>query len=74
MHKLNQKTSWIVFGAICVVFTLISISSQFAARRVTNDMSKWENYMENKEDMTPEEAGKAMGEFLKGLQNEVNKE
>ncbi len=74
VHNLNQKTSWIVFGAICAVFTLISISSQFAVRRVTNEMSKWENYMENKEDMTHEEAGKAMGEFLKGLQKEVNKE
>ena len=73
VHKLNQKTSWIVFGAICAVFTLISISSQFAERKVTNDMRKWENYMENKEDMTPEEAGKAMREFLKGLQEEVNK-
>ena len=74
VHNLNQKTSWIVFGAICAVFTLISISSQFAVTRVTNEMSKWENYMENKEDMTPEEAGKAMGEFLKGLQKEVGKE
>ena len=74
VHNLNQKTSWIVFGAICAVFTLLSISSQFAVRRVTNEMSKWENYMENKEDITHEEAGQAMGEFLKGLQKEVNKE
>jgi len=74
VHNLNQKTAWIVFGAICAVFVLTSIGSQFAARRVTKEVSKWEKEIEMREDMTPEEAGRAMGEFLKGLEKGVGKE
>jgi hypothetical protein len=73
VHKLNPKTAWIVFGAICAFFVLASISSQFASRRITKDMTKWGEKTEKMEDMTPEEAGKAMGEFLKGLEKGAGK-
>ena len=74
VHSLNPKTAWIVFGAIAAVFALISISSQFAARKVTDEMSKWEEQMGEMNDMTPEQAGKAVGEFLKGLEKGAGKE
>ncbi len=73
VHKLSPKTAWIVFGAICTFFALASISSQFASRRITKEMTKWGEKMEKMEDMTPEEAGKTMGEFLKGLEEGIGK-
>ena len=73
VHKLNPKPAWIVFGAICAFFALASISSQFASRRMAKDMTKWGEKMEKMDDMTPEEAGKAMGEFFKGLEKGAGK-
>jgi hypothetical protein len=74
VHNIAAKTAWIVFGAIAALFALISIGSQFTARRVTSGLNKWEQEMGKTGEMTPEEAGKAMGEFLKGLEKEVGKE
>lgn len=74
VHNIAAKTAWIVFGAIAALFALISIGSQFAARKVTSGLNKWEQEMGKTGEMTPEEAGKAMGEFLKGLEKEVGKE
>jgi len=74
VHNVAAKTAWIVFGAIAALFALISIGSQFAARRVTSGLSKWEQEMGKTGEMTPEETGRAMGEFLKGLEKEVGKE
>ena len=68
VHGLNSKISWIVFGVIFLLFSLISISSQYATRNIASKMEKYGTQMENIKDMTPEEAGKAMGEFLKGLE------
>jgi hypothetical protein len=73
VHKLNQKTSWIVFGTICAVFILIVISSQFAAGRINSEMGKWKNYSENKGYMSLEKADEATEEFLKGLQRQINR-
>jgi hypothetical protein len=74
VHNIAAKTAWIVFGAIAALFALISIGSQFAARKVTSGLNKWEQEMGKTGEMTPEEAGKAMGEFLKGLEKEVGQE
>jgi hypothetical protein len=73
VHNIKPKTAWIVFGVICTLFALTTISSQFAARRTADEMGKWEKKMEKFEEMTPEEAGRAMGEFLKGLEKGVDK-
>ena len=74
VHNVAPKTAWIVFGAIAALFALISIGSQFAARRVTSGLDRWEKELEKTGEMTSEEAGRAMGEFLKGLEKEVGKE
>jgi len=74
VHKLNPKVSWIVFGAIGLLFSLISISSQYTARSITTQMGSFGGKMENMKDMTPEEAGRAMGEFLKGIDKGAKEE
>ena len=73
VHNIKAKTAWIVFGVICALFAMTTISSEFAARRATNEMSKWGEKMERLEEITPEEAGKAMGEFLKGMEKGAGK-
>lgn len=68
VHNLQARTSWIVFGAICAVLVLTSISSQIAARKAANRLQTLQNQMGDINKMKPEEAGKALGEFLKGMQ------
>lgn len=67
-HKVAKKTAWIVFGIIFVIFAFTSVGSQCAARKMKSTMSPWTDRMEEAGEMSPEEAGKAMGEFFKGLQ------
>jgi hypothetical protein len=67
VHDVPAKTAWIVFGAICAVLALTSVSSQLAARRVARSVNSL-NSLQNMDKMKPEEAGQAMGQFLKGLQ------
>jgi hypothetical protein len=73
-HEVQAKMAWIVFGAIAVVLALISINSQLAARRAVKHLNSLQNTFQNIDKMKPEEAGQAMGEFLKGLQKGSGKQ
>ncbi len=75
VHGIKQQTAWIVFGSIFAVFAVLSISAETAGRKMAKEMEAWsqehEQNMRNLErlqEMSPEEAGKAMGEFFKGMQ------
>jgi len=68
VHKIKTNTAWIVFGILFLLMGLMSISSQCAARKMLKGMAPWAEKVENMDKMSPEEAGKAMGDFLKGLQ------
>ncbi|MGV8075180.1 MAG: YIP1 family protein [Syntrophobacteraceae bacterium] len=68
VHQIQPKLAWIVFGFICAVFALGSISSQMAARKMTTELDEFKRQTEQLEQMNPEDAGKAVGEFLKGMQ------
>lgn len=72
VHQRSAGASWGVFGIIGLLFAFISLSMETAGRKMTGEMEGWQQQMDEKygnpEDMAPEEAGKAMGEFLKGLQ------
>lgn len=74
VHKLAPQTARIAFGVLFGVFALMSISSQMAARRMQGKVEALHEEMERMEEMSPEEAGKAVGEFLKGLQKSVEPE
>ncbi len=65
VHGIAPKRAQLVFGAIAIVFFLLSVSSEYTARRFA---SRMENMSTRMDQMSPEEAGKKMGEFLKGLQ------
>lgn len=77
VHKLKQQTAKIVFAVLAVIGVLWGINAErtmrnFEARfeRVAERTKMPEAFkdLENLEDLTPEEAGKQVGEFLKGLQ------
>jgi len=67
VHKLESQKAWIVFGVVFGLFILLNINSQYMARKAQKEMKRFNQQMEQVEDMTPEEAGKAMGEFFKGF-------
>jgi hypothetical protein len=74
VHKVAPPTARIAFGVLFGIFALMSISSQMAARKMQGKVEALHEEMERMEDMSPEEAGKAVGEFLKGLQKSVEPE
>ena len=77
VHSIRSKTAWIVFGTIFIIFSIFSVSSQSAQKRFSTKIQGFQKGLEQNlgdmEKMTPEEKGKAMGEFLKGMQKAVEK-
>ncbi len=72
VHGLNQQTAMIVFGILAFIGVIVNLSGERTARNMEQHMGKFEQQMgkslENMEDMTPEEAGKAFGEFMRGME------
>jgi len=68
VHQLNEKTASMVFGILGLLLIVSNISSEMAARRMTTEFEKMGPAMEKIQNMEPEEAGKMVGEFLKGLE------
>lgn len=68
VHQLNEKTASMVFGILGLVLIVSNVSSEMAARRMATEYEKIVPAMENIQNMEPEEAGKMVGEFLKGLE------
>ena len=68
VHHLNEKTASMVFGILGLILIVSNISSEMAARRMSTEFEKISPALENIQNMEPEEAGKMVGEFLKGLE------
>ena len=78
VHSLPSKLAWTVFGALCVFFSIIFLSTQYVGRKMTKGIDSWQKGMERKmgdmQEMTPEEAGKALGDFMKGFEESQKNE
>ena len=78
VHGRSKNASWAVFGIIGLFLAFTSMGAETAGRHMQENAGAWQQQMERgfqggDEEMTPEEAGKAMGEFLKGLQESQEK-
>jgi|SRR5208283_1205739 len=73
VHGTEPKIAWVVFGAICAVVALGSISMQHTARSLQHRMESMGKGLGDIEKMKPEEAGQKLGEFLKGMQKGMGK-
>lgn len=72
VYHIQARLSWIVFGTICAILSITSIRSQITARNMAERYGALRNQMGQIDKMKPEEAGKAMGEFMKGFQKGSN--
>ena len=71
VHAIGRKKAWTVFGIIFIIFAIMSLTSEFAARRMASKMEKYQQEMgERFKDLSPEEAQKAAQEFLKEMQKQ----
>lgn len=68
VHGIQPKIAWIVFGAICALLAVSQISLQMAARGIEERATTLQNKLGDIDKMNPEDAGKAVGEFLKGME------
>lgn len=78
VHQLNKRTVMIVFGILGFLMLIFNLSSEMTSRKMSAEFDTMsgefkgfgkslERYGDDDE-ITPEEAGKALGEFLKGLE------
>lgn len=68
VHGRPRRTAQIVFGILAVLMIFSNIASERAARQMEARWSEAGKEFEGIEDMSPEDAGRKMGEFLKGLE------
>ncbi|MCO6413766.1 MAG: YIP1 family protein [Thiogranum sp.] len=69
VHQIRSQTAWTVFAVLGVILVITNISSEMASRRMATHLDEMGVNMEELEQMSPEEAAKAVGEFLKGFEN-----
>tara|TARA_R110000772_G_scaffold268659_1_gene397122 strand:+ start:27327 stop:28010 length:684 start_codon:yes stop_codon:yes gene_type:complete len=68
VHARPRKTAQIVFGVLAVLFIFTSLGSERASREMDARMAEVGGHFQDMENLSPEEAGRKMGEFLKGLE------
>jgi len=77
VHGRSPAVSWGVFGILGLLLALMGLSAEHAGRQMVGGMQGWSQQMEQKygdpDQMTPEEAGKALGEIMKGMQQGMQK-
>lgn len=78
VHGRTQQLSYRVFGILGVIMILGNITSEYQSRQVQEQFEDFgasiEEQFEGIEDMSPEEAGQALGEFLRGLEEGIGEE
>jgi len=73
VHGTELKIAWIVFGVIFAILAIGSVSMQHSARNFQYKLESMGKGLGDIDKMKPEEAGKALGEFMKGMQQGIEK-
>ena len=68
VHAIERKKAQLVLGVLGIFMVLGNISSERAARKWEAHVERYGDQLEQLENMTPEEAGEAVGEFLRGIE------
>ncbi len=78
VHGIPARTAMIVFAVLGGLLLLLNLSAERAAHRMAVQMEQMGGQLEGLggslegiDRMSPEEAGKAVGEFMKGFENAV---
>ncbi len=74
VHGIKSKIAWIVFGVLFGFLLLMNISGTYTSRHFSGEMEQWQETSQDFDKMTAEEKGKAVGEFLKGMEKGVKKD
>ncbi len=75
VHGLAAKKAWIAFGILFALLAISSITTEIATRKISRSMAEWQQTNQAQiDEMSPEEAGKAMGKFLKAFEEAAEKE
>ncbi|MFK7732681.1 MAG: YIP1 family protein [Pseudomonadales bacterium] len=81
VHKIKAETARMVIGILAAVMLFMQVSGEIAMRKIESSMDKYEEAaesigknmegslkeLENLDEMSPEEAGRKLGEFFKGM-------
>ncbi len=80
VHGIAAKLAAIVFGVLAAVILLLNLSAERAMQQMQLQVEQMGGQLEGVggalegvDEMTPEQAGKAVGEFLKGLEGAVDR-
>lgn len=73
VHGIKPKTAWMVFGVLFALLAICSVSMQHTARSVQHKVESLGKSLGDIDKMKPEQAGQAVGEFLKGMEKGINK-
>jgi len=75
VHDIKQKSAYLVFGILGLIALFSNINNEIAARRMASQAEDFAEQFKsfnsnagNPKDMSPKEAGRALGEFFKGLE------
>jgi len=69
VHAIKEQTAKVTFAILAAIGVIWGVSSERASRNMVAHFEKFEGI----EDMTPEEAGEKLGEFLKGIEKGAEK-
>ena len=66
VHNIAPQKAWIVFGILCALLAMMSLSAEFTGRKMLNQTNEFQK-------MTSEEPDMAIGDFMKGFEESQRK-
>ncbi len=71
VHSIKPKMAYIVFCVLGIIAVLTNISNEMMVRSMAEQTEEFSSQFGNLSNMPPEEAGRALGEFFKGMEQGV---